>query len=225
MMNCSAENVRYFRISFVLALVSNQFVYQGSRLLIWDRVHYSLALPIDSAIPFLPWTIVIYFGCLLFWFFLYRLVAQLPREQADRFFCSNLLGKGICFLVFILFPTAITRPEVTGSSIWDTLIRFLYRVDSPDNLFPSLHCMVSWLCWAGVRGNRQVPLFWRFSTFTMAVLVCLSTLTTRQHVILDVFAGILLSEFCYRLANLPVLRRLYTNLIDCLTYHIEKVLS
>ena len=74
--------------------------------------HYCLALPIDAAVPFLPWTVFIYFfACLIFWFFLYRRVAALPRRTADRFFCANLLGKAISFFFFVFFPTTMTQPE------------------------------------------------------------------------------------------------------------------
>ena len=225
----SNETARYFRISFTLALLSNQIAFQGSRLFEKGRFHADLTLPADAAIPFLPWTITIYVGCFLFWLILYRLIARLPRQEADRFFCANVLGKGISFIVFVLFPTTMSRPELGGGTVWIALMRILYVIDAPDNLFPSLHCMIAWLCWIGVRGNKQVPLPWRISALIMAVLVCLSTLTTRQHVVLDVFGGILLSEFCYSLSDLPALRKPYACLIDCLTHCLlsirNKVLS
>lgn len=204
----------YFWISFSLTLLSNGISFQGTRLLTRSGVHHHLALAADAAIPFLPWTIVIYLGCLVYWFFLYRRIAFLPRERADRFYCSNLLGKAISLPIFILFPTAMARPEVTGTTFWDSALRFLYAIDASDNLFPSIHCLIAWLCWAGVRGNKEVSLPWRVSAAVMAVLVCLSTLTVRQHVLPDVFAGILLGELCYALCGLSAVRNVYTRLVD-----------
>ena len=131
--------------------------------------HYCLALPIDAAVPFLPWTVFIYFfACLIFWFFLYRRVAALPRRTADRFFCANLLGKAISFFFFVFFPTTMTQPEPNGPGFWDACMRFLYWIDEPNNLFPSLHCFIAWLCWVGIRGNRQVSPLWRSSALLMA---------------------------------------------------------
>ena len=106
---------------------------------------------------------------------------------------------------------------------WDSFMRFLYWIDSGDNIFPSLHCMIAWLCWVGVRGNKQVPLPWRIMTLIMAMLVCLSTLTTRQHVLLDVFGGILLSEFCYCLSDFTMLHKLYARLIDWIINHLFSI--
>ena len=209
------DGERYFWFAFVLALLGNQIQFQLARLLARGLPHHNLTLPLDAAVPFLPWTVVIYFfGCFIFWFFLYRRVAALPRPTADRFFCANLLGKVICFFCFVFFPTTMTQPEPDGPGFWDAYMRFVYWVDEPNNLFPSLHCFIAWLCWAGIRGNRQVSPLWRVSAFLMAVAVCISTLTTRQHVMLDVAGGILLSELCWLLSGREKLRGLYSAFAD-----------
>ena len=108
-------------------------------------------------------------------------------------------------------------------TVWDTFMRFLYWIDAPDNLFPSLHCMIAWLCWVGIRGNRRVPLPWRIAALLMAVAVCLSTLTIRQHVLMDVVGGILLSELSYWLAGSNKLLRSYSSFIDRLMTGERKI--
>ena len=213
-MNRQKKETLYFWVSLSLTLLSNVLSFQASRLLTRGGVHHHVALAADAAIPFLPWTIVIYLGCIGYWFFLYRRIAFLPRERADRFFGANVLGKLLSLPVFVLFPTAMTRPAVTGTTVWDAALRVLYAIDAPDNLFPSIHCLIAWLCWAGVRGNKEVSLPWRVSAAVMAVLVCFSTLTVRQHVLPDVFAGILLAELCYGLCGCSAVRRVYTRLVD-----------
>ena len=50
-----------------------------------------------------------------------------------------------------------------------------------------------------------------------AVLICIATLTTKQHVIVDVFGGIVLAEVCYGLGGIQVFRECYGKLIDRLT--------
>lgn len=221
-----AEQERYFWTAFLIALLSNQIIYQAARFLTRGRFHFDLSLPADSAIPFLPWTVCIYFlGCFVFWFFLYRRVAALTREEADRFFCANLIGKVIAFLFFVFFPTTMTQPVPDGPTLWDACMRFIYWVDEPTNLFPSLHCFIGWLCWAGIRRNRNVSLLWHFSSLLMAVAVCLSTLTTRQHLIMDIPAGILLSELCWWLAGHGKVRHLYTSFVDRILHFRQKQAS
>ncbi len=208
------ESKRYFRLSFILVFIANLLAFQGGRLFARGRFHYDLSLAADSLIPFLPWTVSIYLGCFVFWFLLYRLIARLPRQKADRFFCANLLGKAISFLFFAFFPTILSRPELNGMGIWDRCLRLVYWIDTPDNLFPSLHCMISWLCWIGIRGDRNVPLLVRLATLSMAIAVCLVTLTTRQHVLLDVAGGVLLSEICYSCAGCRGVLRGYSAFMD-----------
>lgn len=218
-----AEVNRYFWISFSLMFLTNRLVFFVSHFLTQNRFHHNLALPVDSTYPFLPWMIIFYVGCFAFWFLMFYLISCLPREQADRFFCADLLGKTVCFLVFLLFPTAIIRPEVSGTTFWNHTVRMLYAFDAPDNIFPSVHCMVGWLCWVGVRGNREISLPWRVSAMIMAVLVCLSTLTLRQHVLVDVIAGVLLSEICWLISGIPAVRNLYSRLIDRIIHFFVSV--
>ena len=104
-----SDGERYFWFAFVLALLSNQIPFQLARLLTRGLPHHKLTLPLDAAVPFLPWTVFFYFfACFIFWFFLYRRMAKLPRQTADRFFCANLLGKVVCFFFFVFFPTTMT---------------------------------------------------------------------------------------------------------------------
>ena len=95
-----------------------------------------------------------------------------------------------------------TRPEIVGSDIWAQLMRFLYSMDAADNLFPSIHCLVSWLCYIGIRGNKKVPQWIRTTFCICAIAVFISTLTTKQHVIYDVVAGVILIEVTYRISRL-----------------------
>ena len=142
----------------------------------------------------------IYFGCYAFWALHYCLCAAVPL-RARRFFTADFIAKGVCFVFFVGLPTTMARPTVQGLNVWESLVRALYILDAPVNLFPSIHCLNSWLCWASA---RDIPAFSRgYKAFALcaAVAVCVSTLTLRQHVLLDVAGGILLAEVCWRLAK------------------------
>ena len=201
------ERTRRMLVLPVLALVWNQLAYYTGSFLGKDGPFLRMRLPLDRLVPFLPWTVSVYFGCFLFWALLYICMARQDRAAAYRFFCADFLSKAVCLLFFIFLPTALTRPEVTGSSLWDSLMRLLYRVDAPRNLFPSIHCLVSWLCFVGARNHRRFPRWAVWATALMAALVCLSTLTTRQHVAADVAGGVALAELSYWAAGRPRLLR------------------
>ena len=182
------------------ALLWHQLVYWGGAALAETRHHYQFSTALDRAIPLIPWTVCIYFGCYAFWALHYCLCAAVPL-RARRFFTADFIAKGVCFVFFVGLPTTMARPDVQGLNVWESLVRALYILDAPVNLFPSIHCLNSWLCWASA---RDIPAFshgYKAFALCAAVAVCVSTLTLRQHVLLDVAGGILLAEVCWRLAK------------------------
>ena len=143
---------------------------------------------------------------------------------AYRFFCADFLAKAVCLVCFLLLPTTNVRPAVEGNGLWEGLVRFLYQVDAPVNLFPSVHCLVSWLCWIGVREREDIPRWYRYFSFWIAVAICLSTLTTKQHVIVDVAGGITLAEASWWAAGLEPVFRKYAQTADRFSRRIAHVL-
>ena len=196
-------------IQLIVALLWHELVYLGARWITGDWVHYDLTTALDRKIPLVPWTIVIYFGCYLFWAVNYYLCAAQEAQERNRFFLADLLAKGICFVIFLVFPTTNVRPEIVGNGIFDHLMRFLYSVDAADNLFPSMHCLTSWLCWIGVRKRKDISRLYRRVSLEIAILVCISTLTTYQHVVADVIAGVLIAEASYWIAGRNGMRKRY----------------
>lgn len=188
-------------IPLVFEFVFNTLVYTGAKIIAGDWKHYNIETKLDLLIPFVPWTLVIYFGCYLFWAVNYILSIRGEEADAWRFLSADFLAKCVCLLCFLVFPTTNTRPDVTGSSVWDLGMRFLYKVDSADNLLPSIHCLTSWFCYIGVRKKKEIPKWYRFFSCAMAAAVFVSTLTTKQHVLYDVAAGALLAELAYDMSK------------------------
>ena len=180
----------------------NGFIYYGARLLTRGSIHYSLALNADFTIPYVSWTIMIYWGCFIFWTINYLICMKYDKGDGYRFILSHFIGEAICFLIFITLPTTMKRAEPGLSGLSNQLVQLTYSFDEANNLFPSIHCFVSWLCFIGVRNNKHIPCWYRFLSLMMAIAVCISTLTVKQHVIMDVFAGIVVAETAYLLSTL-----------------------
>lgn len=198
-------------IPLFLTLACNSLAYYGTRLLMSDRFHYNLSNSLDELIPVVPWMVTIYFGCYLFWIVNYILGCRQEREKAFRFMAADLVAKLVCMACFLLFPTTNTRPVIEGSSIWDELMRLLYQVDAADNLFPSIHCLTSWFCYIAVRENKKIPKWYQAVSALMAFSVCVSTLTTKQHVLIDVIAGVALAELSYLFVEKSGFSQCYMN--------------
>lgn len=207
----------YAWVPLIAEFTLNMLVYSGAKLIAGGWRHYNLETSLDRAVPFVPWTVLIYFGCYFFWIANYIISVRQGRREAYRFLSADFLAKCICFLFFLGLPTTNIRPEVTGSTVWDNAMRFLYWADSADNLFPSIHCLTSWMCYIGVRGRKKIPAWYRAFSCLMAAAVFISTLTTKQHVAVDVAGGVLLAEVCYLIAGKTRLGELYGNFFDTVT--------
>ena len=188
---------KFCRIPLIFTVILNFSVYWGSRAIAGNWYHHNIETPVDAMIPTVYWTVLIYFGCYIFWIINYIYNARMSKEHCYIFLGTDWIGKVICFILYVAYPTTNTRHQIVGDGIWAELMRLLYRIDEADNLFPSIHCLVSWICYIGIRGNKKVPLAFRVFSCIMALAVCISTLTTKQHVIYDVVAGIALAEAGY----------------------------
>lgn len=192
---------KIMRRPLLFAVIFNVITYNGSRLLTGGRIHYNLSSILDEQIPFIPWTVSIYLGCYVFWIVNYVLGCRQEQEKAFQFISADLLAKIICLLCFLIVPTTNIRPVIKGTSVWDEMMRVLYQIDAADNLFPSIHCLTSSFCFIAVRKNKAVPVWYRVISCFIAISIYISTLTTKQHVLIDVIFGIIISEICYLLAR------------------------
>ncbi len=184
------------------ALILHCFTYFGTRLFTTGWHHHDMTTWLDKYIPFLPCTVVIYLGCYIFWAVNYTLGCTQDEKNAKIFLLTEIIAKTVCLACYVIIPTTNVRPIIEGTGIFENIMMRLYTMDAADNLFPSIHCLSSWLCIIAVRDQKRVPNVYKVITVILATMVCISTLTTKQHVIVDVIAGILLAEISNKLAHI-----------------------
>ncbi len=201
-------------VVLAFSFLFNLAVYNITKLITMSRHHFDMTLEIDSHFPFIPWTVIIYFSWFVFWLGNYYLLANGERAERNRLFAADILGRIVCFVIFIALPTTNIRPEIEDGGVWNFFMKFLYLVDTPQNLFPSIHCYASWLCFIGVRRRKDMRPWYKILTLLWAVAICISTLTTRQHVTVDVISGIALAEITYLIAAIPKVQDIYQRIID-----------
>ena len=125
---------------------------------------------------------------------------------------SETIGKLIAMAIFMLFPTSLVRPEITGTDIFSVLMNMVYSMDTPDNLFPSLHCFASWMAWRGLLPCKKVPKWYVWFSFVSMFLVFASVLLTKQHLFVDIFGGILVAELGILITRLTKADRIFSKL-------------
>lgn len=209
----------------VFSFVFNCLVYSGSRAVAGSWYHHNIESNLDLRLPFLPQFLIIYFGCYIFWAANYILAARQDREEVYRFFTADFISRCVCLVIFLAYPTTNTRPVIEGSGFWDLLAGWLYSIDAADNLFPSIHCLVSWFCFLAVKGQKKIPIWYKAVSFILAVLVFLSTLFTKQHVIVDVAGGIFWAQGCFWIGKHTEIWHIYEHIGNKIEKAITKYIE
>ena len=184
-----------------LALLVNSCVYMGIAQLRRFLTFSSLETPLDTALPFLAPFVLFYVLAFVQWGLNYLLIARDSKELCYRFAFGNIIAKLICLFFVVFFPTTLARPEVTGTDLCSRLVRLIYTFDPPVNLFPSIHCLESWCCIRASFLLKKSNRTYQAATLIMSLGVFASTLFIKQHVIADVFGGIVVFEAGFRLAG------------------------
>lgn len=179
-----------------------------SHLLTKDANHISVATALDDAIPFLPIFIWIYVLAYLQWFIGYVAIARSNETLCKKYFGGELIAKAITILIFLVLPTSMSQPNPTGSGLTYEIVRWMYGIDNPTNLFPSIHCLESWMVARGL-AETNAPKYAKTAMWLFSVLVFMSVVFVKQHLALDIIGGIAVAEIGLFLAKKLNFRRLY----------------
>jgi membrane-associated phospholipid phosphatase len=148
-------------------------------------------LRIDQNVPFLDWTIWIYHS--QFFLLAFNIALLKDEEKLSRVFYALNLASLLSFLIFFIYPTTIPRIPQNGAGLTMKAFAVLYSLDSPTNCFPSLHISLAWLSAIGVaQEHKKLGVFVGLWT----VLISISTMSTKQHYVIDVLGGLLVAIVC-----------------------------
>jgi len=149
--------------------------------------------PVDRWVPFIPVSIWIYLSEYLLVFSAYFLVKH--PETTRRYLKGTLALLMVSALVFVVFPTTYPRDLFPIPDGVDSMTRFLLELqragDTPNNCFPSLHVATVIMAALTLKGHSR----WFLAYLLWAILISISTLTTKQHYSWDVFGGAGLAVF------------------------------
>ncbi len=185
-------NKRWLWLILVLAL---QMLYFPINRLAHGGVMLQTAL--DAHIPLLPIFTVPYLLALPWWLgSLVWATVAMPKPLFRALICAALLVILSGTLVYILYPTYVTRSPVTAQGWSADLLRFIYQNDRTYNAFPSSHTYLTTLiCLFWLRWKPGLHWLW----VLILTLVLLSTLFTGQHTLPDVIGGLVLAVAGYAL--------------------------
>jgi membrane-associated phospholipid phosphatase len=154
---------------------------------------------LDRQIPLLPGWVWIYIGCYVFP--LVPLFVTKDWHRFNRGLMAIVFANVTAFIVYLAFPVAIPRP-VLGTTLSERVLAFIYAIDFNPAVteLPSLHVTFSWLVYFMTRRQR-LNRFGDAILFSIALAITISTMLVKQHLIVDVIAGLALATSTWYLAG------------------------
>ena len=193
------------------------FVYLILFKLVEDRTgvtYHIVHSPLDDRIPFNELFAIPYF---LWFFYIGYVLIRLFSKSKSGFIKSFIYifgGMSIGLIIFSIWPTMQNlRPDVMPrDNVLTRLTSFLYSIDTPTNVCPSLHVYVSIGAYMAVRlAPEYFSRFERYAALLLTVSISISTLFLKQHSVIDVFYGIIMSIVMYLIIYVPDYKRLFKN--------------
>jgi len=164
---------------------------------------------LDAYIPFCEYFIIPYFLWFLYvagavvYFGLIR--RDLPEYY--RLIASLGIGMTLFLVISLVYPNGHTlRPyHFEHENIFVDMVRFLYSIDTPTNVLPSIHVFNSVAVAIAVAdsGAFQNRLRIVKASNVLAILIVCATVFLKQHTVIDVITALLLNVACYRLIYRP----------------------
>ena len=199
---------RYVLITFIYLLTIDLFVFYATRPILPYLPAHDLSTPLDEMIPLVPAWVTVYFLSFLSWLVTIVWILYESKRHAYRLcgvYTIIMIASLICFLGY---PVTIQRPEITGSGLFNDWMRFLYQVDSPTNLCPSLHVVISYLCWRGTMDCKKIPKWYQWFNLVFLILVCFCILFVKQHLLIDIGVAVVVTEGALQIGRLTRIERI-----------------
>jgi membrane-associated phospholipid phosphatase len=166
---------------------------------------------VDQAAPFLPNTVFIYTSEYVFFITVYLTCRDMVN--LNKYLYSFLALQTISVIIFWVWPTTYPRERFPLPADLNAVTYYIFSAlrvaDTPANCCPSLHVSSVFLSSFIFldEQKRKFPFF-----FIWGALIAASTLTTKQHYLVDVVTGFFMAVFVYWVFHkLMIYRPAYTS--------------
>lgn len=157
------------------------------------KVH-NLSTVFDISIPFVRAFIIPYIAWYIFTYIVFIYIYQKDKKIYLKTIITYAACLVLSYLIFYFFQTTVPRPDLVGNDIFTNLVRLIYKFDKPFNCFPSIHVLSCYLIMKSIKQLKSQNNFVKPLIYFICMLIILSTLFVKQHVLLDILCAILLVE-------------------------------
>lgn len=153
---------------------------------------------IDSKIPFIPQFIYPYISWYLMLFIVPYIFYKNNLKNFNNYFVTTFICITLVVFIYFYYPTTMNRADLVVSSISEYLVSVVYKLDTPVlNCFPSMHCIISFIFIYVSLTDKKFNLKCKLFIVIWAMLVILSTVFVKQHVLIDMISAFIISLFVF----------------------------
>ena len=185
---------KYAVVPIVVMIAVNFFTFFITPVWTNQLHHYCMEITLDKMLPFVPVFIVPYILAYVQWAVGFIGIARTGEDYCKRFIYGEIIAKTIVCVIFFLMPTTMERAVIERNDVFSGMVALIYSIDAPVNLFPSIHCLESWFCFRGSLNRRYFSRTWTIAMGVMTVLVFLSTVLIKQHLVVDMIGAVAVAE-------------------------------
>lgn len=199
------SKISYAIIPFIIFISLILITYWGVQLLynhglIQGSQYHKTAL--DDKIPLVSEFVYIYFFTFPLGIFLFFYLAYTNKRAFYNLFITVVIAFTISGFIYLFAETYVTRPDFQPQSFTDKFLVHTWGASNINN-FPSQHCFMAYSVIIGSltanAKDRQRKMNVGFIIFAVicSILICLSTVFTKQHYCMDMVASFVIMFTIY----------------------------
>ena len=182
--------------------------------------YYSIHCALDNLIPVCEWFIFPYFS----WFF-YMVITGFyflfkDDEAFEHYMLSLIFGFFISLTIISVFPNGQDlRPTGYNANFAAQIMKWTQQFDTNTNVFPSMHVVGALSVWFAIIKSKTLKskVWVQVLNWLLCPAIILATVFLKQHSVLDIFAGMVISAFVFVIVYKGYAGRLLTKLENVLT--------
>lgn len=171
--------------------------------------YHIIHMPLDDIIPFCEYFVVPYF----LWFLfiaaavIYFGVFNDSLKEYYQLIFNLGIGMTLFLVISYIYPNGQDlRPETfANDNIFTQMVQYLYSIDTPTNVFPSIHVYnsvavaIAFMTCQKLQKHTVI----RYGSVVLAVSIVLATMFLKQHSVSDVCCALVMNVGSYMLLYRP----------------------
>ena len=199
---------RYSYLLLCLYVPLYLLMFHWLELFVPSSAHYWVSYCyFDDLIPFDEHFVLFYYMWYPFLVFLGLFLIFKDSQSFKRYMYFIAIGFTFSIIVCLLFPNGQNlRPTIfADDNFMVDMVKALYRVDTNTNVIPSVHVIGAFAGMFGVLTTKKIKSQWiRISSIFLGIMIIISTVFIKQHSVLDIIAGVIVSAILYYIVYIVI---------------------